>query len=342
MKNIALTWGWTWGHIYPLLSIYNYLKKDENLKFTWFWDEEWLEYEIATQNNIDFLYIPSGKLRRYFDIRNFYEPIKNISGIFFGIYYILTKKIDLIVSKWGFISIPLCIAWFILRKDIYIHESDTAGWLANKILSKIATKIFYTFPNEKIDDVKHILTGQIINPELFKNIESEVEENEKLEILVIAGSQGSKVIFEHLLTIINNLIDVNFTIILWDKNLSFKEKFKNFNNVTTYDFVTQNELAQIYKKTDIAITRWWATTLWELYYFGIHSIIIPLPSSAQNHQYHNANYFKENFQSDLLEENIQLNLSIFRTIKKYIDLRKTWLNKKDFDYALRKIKSEIK
>jgi UDP-N-acetylglucosamine:LPS N-acetylglucosamine transferase len=44
-----------------------------------------------------------------------------------------------------------------MRKKVYIHESDTASGLANRIISHFATKIFYTFPNEKIDGEKHIL-----------------------------------------------------------------------------------------------------------------------------------------------------------------------------------------
>ncbi len=344
MKNIALTWWWTWGHIFPLLSIYNYLKNDEDLKFFWFWDEDWLEAKIAGENAINFEHIPSGKIRRYFDIKNFYEPLKNLSWIIWGIYFILKYKIDIVFSKWGFVGLPLCIAWFLMRKKVYIHESDTASWLANKIISKFASKIFYTFPNEKIDWQKHILVWQILNPKLLENIDTkwELEENEKLEVLVIAGSQWSTIIFDQIKTILNNLIDINFTIILWDKNLAFREVFKDFKNVELYDFVSQEELWEIYKKTDIAITRAWATTLWELYFFGIHSIIIPLEWSAQDHQTKNALYFKENFASDVLNESSQLNLDIFRLINKYKDLRKSWLNIKNFNYALEKIKSEIK
>jgi len=343
MKNIALTWWWTWGHIFPLLSIYNYLKNDKNFSFTWFWDEDSLEFQIAEQNNINFEHIPSGKLRRYFDIKNFFEPLKNLSWIIWWIYYILKYKINIIISKWGYVSIPLCIAGFLLRKKIYIHESDTVSWITNDLISKIADKIFYTFPNEKIDNKKHILTWQILNPELLENIDTkwELEENERLEVLVIAGSQGSTIIFEQIKTILNNLIDINFTIILWDKNLHFREIFEWFSNVKLYDFVSQKELGKIYKKTDIAITRGWATTLWELYFFGIHSIIIPLIWSAQNHQVENAKFFKENFWSDVLEESTQLNLDIFRLINKYKDLRKAWLNTKNFYYPLEKIKSEI-
>ena len=341
--NIALTSGWTWWHIFPLISIYNYMKNDSFISFYYFWDEEWMEYDIANQNNIPFYHIPSWKIRRYFDLKNFYEPTKNLTWVFFWIYYILKYKIDIIVSKWWFAWLPLCIAWFILRKKVYIHESDTTSWLANKIISKIATKTFYTFPNELIDDKKHILTWQILNPELLNKISKDevIEENQKLEVLVIAWSQWSTIIFESLKTILNNLIDINFTIILWDKNKHFKKDFECYNNVELYDFVSQENLWEIYKKTDIAITRAWATTLWELYFFWIHSIIIPLSSSANNHQQTNWEYFKKEFWSDLLDEKNNLNLEIYRLLTKYKSLRKSGLNLKWYDFALKKIIEEI-
>lgn len=343
MKKIALTgWGTGW-HIFPLVSVYNYLKNEKEISFIWFGDEDGLEAEIAEKNQISFEHIPSGKIRRYFDVRNFFEPSKNISGIFWGMYYILKYDIDVIFSKGGYVGLPLCIAWFLLRKPVYIHESDTTGGLANKLIAKVATKIFYSFENDLIDDKKHILTGQILNPELLNNVDrvGELEENEKLEVLVIAGSQGSTIIFENLKTILNNLIDINFTIILWEKNLAFREDFEKFSNVTLHNFVSQEALGTIYEKTDIALTRAGATTLWELYFFWIHSIIIPLKTAAQNHQEHNALSFKKEFWSDVLDEENRLNLEIFRLLSKYKELRKAKLNLKHFFYALEKIKEEI-
>lgn len=343
MKNIALTWGWTGWHIFPLISLYNYLKTEaKDLNFVWFGDEDWLEYEIAKDNNINFEHIPSWKIRRYFDVRNFYEPLKNLSWVFFWIYYLIYYKIDIIFSKWWYVALPLCIAWFLLRKKIYIHESDTTSWLVNKIIWKIATKVFYTFPNSKIDNKKYFHSGQIINKQLLNLINTEEnEENEKLEVLVIAWTQWSTIIFENLKTILSNLQDINFTIILWDKNSHFRNEFEKFENVKLYDFVSQEELWKIYQKTDIAITRAWATTLWELYFFWIHSIIVPLSNSAQDHQVKNSKYFNSSFWSDILDEKERLNLELFKLLNKYKPLRKNWLNTKNFFYALEKIKSEL-
>ncbi len=343
-KNLALTWGWTWGHIFPLLSAYNYLKEDNIYKFFWVWERNSLEEDIAEDNDIKFLVAPAWKLRRYFDLRNFYEPLKNLTWIVYSIYYILKYKIDIIFSKWWYVSLPLCIAWFLLRKKIYIHESDTIWGVSNKIISKIATKVFYTFPNEKTKLWgKYITSWQILNPDLLEWLKGvEIEENKKLEILVIAWSQGSTRIFNSLIKILPDFEDISFTVILWNKNLSFKESFSKFQNVKIMDFVTQEKLWNIYKKTDIAITRAWATTLFELSAFWIHSIIIPLTESAWGHQQKNAEYFNKKYGSDIVDENKDFEIKLFRKIKKYKNMRKRKLNLENFYEALKIIEREIK
>lgn len=343
--NIALTWGWTWWHIFPLLSTYNFLKENDELEFFWFWEEEGLEFDIALQNNINFIDIPAWKIRRYFDWRNFFEPLKNITGIFFGIYFLLRYRINFVFSKGWYVSLPLCIAAFLLRKKIYIHESDTVTWVSNKLISKLATKVFYTFPNEKTENKlqsKHIFIGQILNPDILDWIKSlKIDENMYLNVIVIAWSQGSTRIFENLIKVLPKLNFVDFTIILWEKNKHFKKDFIKYENVRTFDFISQKDLGKILKQTDIAITRAWATTLWELTVFGIHSIIVPLTESAWNHQQKNAEFFKKTYWSDILNEEEDLAENIFKKLEKYKNLRKNWLYLENFYKPLEIIEREI-
>lgn len=342
-KNIALTWGGTWGHIFPLISLQNYLKDEWDYNFIWVWEENSLEEEQARVHKIKFLDIPAWKIRRYFDWKNFYEPLKNLTWIFFGIYYIFKYKIDIVFSKWGYVALPLCIAAFLLRKKVYIHESDMVWGIANKIIWLIATKVFYTFENNKTWSGKYIHSGQILNPELIENIKDlNIDQNIRLNIIVIAWSQWSTRIFESLIKLLPDLTDIDFQVVLWEKNMHFREKFKKFQNVLVHDFLTQKRLWQILKKSDVAITRWWATTLWELSMFGVHSIIIPLSESAWNHQMENAKYFKEKFESDILDENNNLEVELFRRLQKYKWLRKSTLNLHKFYRSLEIIEDEIK
>jgi len=341
-KKIALSWWWTWGHIFPLVALYNFLSKDNKYDFIWIWEENSLEEKIAKEYIIKFKDISVWKIRRYLDYRNLYEPLKNLTWIFESIYYIYKENIDIVFSKWWYVSLPMIIAAKIMMKKLYIHESDTVVWISNKIAWIFANKIFYSFPNNKIDWVKHIYSWQIINKEILKEIDQVDEnENEKLNILVIGGTQWAKNIFEKILNIIDKTPDINYNLILGSKNTDFKEKFKQYSNIKTFDILSQSEIWKILKKTDISITRWWATSLWELYYFWIHSIIIPLKNSAWNHQFKNAQYFKENFWSDLLEENDYLENKLLKKLLKYKELRKNWLNIENIDSALKIIKTEI-
>jgi UDP-N-acetylglucosamine:LPS N-acetylglucosamine transferase len=96
----------------------------------------------------------------------------------------------------------------------------------------------------------------------------------------------------------------------------------------------------IYKKTDIAISRG-SSTLWELYFFWIHTLIIPLKATGWDHQTKNWEFFKERFGSDLLDEDTNLWLELFRLLQKYKELRKDSLNLKWFDEWLKKMSEYI-
>jgi UDP-N-acetylglucosamine--N-acetylmuramyl-(pentapeptide) pyrophosphoryl-undecaprenol N-acetylglucosamine transferase len=343
-KKIIFTGGGTWGHITPIISLYNYLWVDGKYEYMWLWERDSLEEKIALENDIEFHDISAGKIRRYFDIRNFYEPLKNFTGVFESLYYILKYKGDIVFSKGGFVSVPACIAGFVLRKKIYIHESDSVMGLANKITSKFATKVFYSFKNNKteIENNKHIHSWAIVNPEMLDEVKSiDKTENERLTVLVIAGSQWSENIFNNLLKILPDCSDIDFNVILGtNENTELQIALEDFDNVTAHGFLSQKKLAKLYIKSDIAITRG-SSTLWELFYFGIHSIIIPLKATGGNHQYHNGVYFNENYSSDILDEDENLNLEMFRKLQKYKDLRKTGLNLEGFLDGLKTIKEEI-
>lgn len=341
-KVIALTWGGTGGHIYPLVALQNYLKEEGEFEFIWIGEEKSLEEKEAKKNNIPFFDIAAGKLRRYFDIRNFYEPLKNFTGFFQGIYYILKYRVDIVFSKWGYVSLPLCFAAKILWKKIYVHESDTVVGISNKIIGKLATKIFTSFPLQE-DSEKYIHSGQIVNPRLIDGlIDVNIPESERLRVLVIWGSQGARNIFKKLLRILPEVQNIDFTVILGSQNTQFRADFEKYSFVKVYHFISQEELGKVYKDTDIAITRGGATSLWELYYFGIHSIIIPLSTSAGNHQTKNAQYFHTNFWSNVIEEGADFSGELLLLLQKYSSLRKAGLNLENFFEPLKSIQKELK
>lgn len=343
-KKILFCGGGTGWHAQPIVSMYHYLSDNKNYKFLWLWERDSIEEQLAEKFLIDFRQISAGKIRRYFDLRNFYEPLKNLTGIVESLIHIQKFWPDIIFSKGGFVSLPVCIAWFILQKNVYLHESDSVMGLANKICSQLATKVFYSFPNDKTRDEsqkKHIYSGHIMSSELVWGIRNIiVKENQKLNVLVIGGSQGSHRISEALLPVLNELKDIEFHIILGTLNEHLISEFEVFENAHPYWFIDQKELGYLMKTADIAITRS-SSTLWELLHFGVHSIMVPLKNTGWNHQTHNANYFKDEYGFIMLDEDGDLSAELKHYCEKYKFLRKKNLNLENYFAGIEKITEEI-
>ena len=152
--------------------------------------------------------------------------------------------------------------------------------------------MFLTFSYAKkyFSEKKSKVIGQILNPELFDTQEKTQTSGDKdiPQVLIIGGSQGSARIFRFILEHIDAFSTVHLHVVLGKLNADFRKFFEPYPFVSVYDFLSQNELAMLYPRIDTAITRAGATALAELSAFGIQLIIIPLPESANNHQYYNA------------------------------------------------------
>ena len=235
-----------------------------------------------------------------------------------------------VFSKWWPWSVAVGIAAWSLGIPLYIHESDTIPGRSNRILGKIATKIFLGFDSAKkyFKPEKCETIGQILHP-VFSSLRKELSEwNEdwglaekdsetpipllplsqggktwktnKKHLLVICGSQWARAIFEEILKNLEQILRNHEVILVlgklnMDMRSAFEEKLRILNleswSLNLVDWISQENLAHLIPDTDIAITRGSATTLAELTSFqhsNIQLIIIPLPYSADNHQYSNA------------------------------------------------------
>ncbi len=258
-----------------------------------------LESDIARQfPAVHFIPVASGKLRRYWDwdafFKNVADMVKVIWWFFQSLWYLKKYKIQKVFCKWWYVALPVSFAAKMLGIPILVHESDTHIGLTNKLVWTLAWKRYswfpWTFPNERV--VGQILSHTLRNP---TPIELPNFDQQRTTLIVIWWSQWSN----YLLTIVEQLCVkyplMQFLVVLGLKNKQQAERFVHQNNIWTFDFLQQKQLAYLYQLADLACTRWSATTLAELHWFGVKKIIVPLPYTWWNHQEINADRYVEQY-----------------------------------------------
>jgi UDP-N-acetylglucosamine--N-acetylmuramyl-(pentapeptide) pyrophosphoryl-undecaprenol N-acetylglucosamine transferase len=123
------------------------------------------------------------------------------------------------------------------------------------------------------------------------------------KIFLFGGSQGSVILNNTFLPIIDDLLALGYEVIWQIGKYSFEEfypKVKGKKGVYAFDFT--NEIGKIYNSVDLAIARAGALSLAELETKKIPSILIPLPSATENHQYYNAMELKEKRVAEIIEQ----------------------------------------
>ena len=168
MKRIVLTGGGTAGHVTPNLALLPRLK-EEGCEVSYIGSYEGIEKGLIEAAGIPYYGISSGKLRRYFDIKNFSDPFKVGKGYLEARKLLKKLKPDVVFSKGGFVSVPVVLAAKSRHIPCIIHESDITPGLANKLSIPAATKVCANFPEtmKYLPADKAVLTGTPIRAELF-------------------------------------------------------------------------------------------------------------------------------------------------------------------------------
>ena len=307
MKRIILTGGGTAGHVTPNIALLPRLK-ELNYDIHYIGSYNGIEKELIEQLGIDYHGISSGKLRRYFSLKNFSDPFRILKGLNEANKLMKSLKPDVVFSKGGFVSVPVVMAAKRHHIPTIIHESDMTPGLANKLSIPSATKVCCNFPEtlEYLPKEKAILTGSPIRQELLSGSRKAALEfcgltEDKPVILIIGGSLGSAVVNDAVRSILPELLQ-NFQVIhLCGKN-KVDTSFNHLKGYVQFEYV-QNELKDIFALTDIVISRAGANAICELLALRKPNLLIPLSANAsRGDQILNARSFERQGFSIVIEE----------------------------------------
>ena len=144
MKRIILTGGGTAGHVTPNIALIPELQK-LGYDIHYIGSYNGMERKLIEDLNIPYHGISSGKLRRYFDLKNFTDPFRVIKGIGEAKKLMKELKPDVVFSKGGFVTVPVVFAAKSCNIPVIIHESDMTPGLANKLELPKASRVCCNF-----------------------------------------------------------------------------------------------------------------------------------------------------------------------------------------------------
>jgi UDP-N-acetylglucosamine--N-acetylmuramyl-(pentapeptide) pyrophosphoryl-undecaprenol N-acetylglucosamine transferase len=320
--KILLTGGGTGGHFYPLIAIAEKLievaTKEKIIDFKlYYMSDAPYDKRMLFENKITFVQIPSGKMRTYFSIQNFFDLFKTATGIIFGVISMFFIYPDVVISKGGYAAFPGVLAAKLLRIPIIVHESDSFPGRLNLWTAKFSRYVAISWPEavEYLPKEKTILTGQPIRKEILHGDSNGAYEffNFKPDlpvILVLGGSQGAEIINNIIVDILPDLLSryqvIHQTGIKNIKEVDLRSKLLLENNphIERYKPIPYlNNLATRMASgcANLIISRA-GSAIFEIASWGIPSIIIPITNSNGGHQRKNAYNYARTGACEVIEE----------------------------------------
>ncbi|MCM1399319.1 MAG: undecaprenyldiphospho-muramoylpentapeptide beta-N-acetylglucosaminyltransferase [Clostridium sp.] len=330
MKRIILTGGGTAGHVTPNMALVPFLK-DKGYDIHYIGSYEGIEKKLIEDIGIPYHGISTGKLRRYFDLKNLSDPFRVIKGFSQAKSLMKELKPDVVFSKGGFVSVPVVLAASSKKVPCIIHESDMTPGLANKIAIPKADKICCNFP-ETVDNLpagKAVVTGTPIRKELFEGDAAAAMTfcgfmEVRPTLLIIGGSSGSVKVNEAIWSCLDRILETFNVIHLCGKG-NLNSSYTDRKNYVQFEYIKQ-ELANLLALADVVVSRAGANAICELLSLKKPSILIPLSLAAsRGDQILNAQSFDKSGYAKLLMEEDVNDTSLLEAINYVYKNRDTYI-----------------
>ena len=320
MKKIVLTGGGTAGHVTPNLALLPSLK-ERGYEILYIGSYNGIERKLIENAGIEYSGISSGKLRRYFDLKNFSDPFRVLKGCAEARRLIKKYRPDVVFSKGGFVSVPVVLAAKHYKIPTIIHESDMTPGLANKICIPSAAKVCCNFPETLayLPNDKAVLTGSPIRKELLEGDRITGRNYSGLSarrpiILVIGGSLGSVAVNRAVRAVLPKILETYQVIHICGKG-NLDEHLIGRNGYVQYEYVDA-PLRHLFAAADLIISRAGANSICEILALKKPNILIPLSASAsRGDQILNARSFEKQGFSKVLEEEQLIDDNLLNTIQ---------------------------
>lgn len=300
-KRILVMAGGTGGHVFPGLAVADDLAA-KNWQIHWLGTSGRMEAQLVPKAGYEISFIDVVGVRGNGLLKLLAAPFKIIKSIYQAHQVIKQFKPDVVIGLGGFASGPGGVAAWLNRIPLVLHEQNAVPGLTNKWLSNLATHIFTGFdktfaqqkPANDSDQSaitnKYSWVGNPVRAE-FGHLKNKHKVNSPLNLLVVGGSLGAKVLNETVPLALTNLTGVNVRHQTGAGHLAvvtqtYQNHFESAEFYEVSEFI--EDMPAAYDWADLVICRAGALTIAEVAAAGVPAIFVPLPHAVDDHQTKNA------------------------------------------------------
>jgi UDP-N-acetylglucosamine--N-acetylmuramyl-(pentapeptide) pyrophosphoryl-undecaprenol N-acetylglucosamine transferase len=326
MKKVIIAAGGTGGHIFPALAIAERLSREEDISVSFIGARDMERYLVAPRFPLKNLPItpfrPSPR-------RVIHYLISFIVSLLTAFLFLMKNRPDVILGMGGYPTVPTLLSAIFLRIPFIIHEQNIIPGRVNALLGQLASKILISFPDTKrffppgrtkcIGLPLRASLQKIEKPRARKELNLRLD---KFTLLVSGGSRGALSLNNALRDILPLLLREGLQVIHLCGSKHYqdlREKTKEWNEGYLL-LPFSEEMHLLYSSADLCICRAGASTLAELAFFALPSILIPYPYAVSEHQLLNALYFQKMGASIVIrDEKLKEPILLYETIKSLAD-----------------------
>ena len=284
--------GGTGGHIFPGLAVAQALR-ERGWRVHWLGAPTGMEHDIVPAQGFAFEPVQFGGVRGKGLVTLALLPLKLLRAFWQAIGVVRRVKPDVVVGLGGYITFPGGMMGVLLGKPLVLHEQNSVAGLTNKLLARVADRVFTAFP----DVLKN---GRWVGNPLRAPFLQQAEPAERfagrsgpLKLLVVGGSLGAKALNTVVPQALARIAPQDRPIVLHQSGAKqINELRANYAVAGVEAELTPfiDNTAEAYAMADLIVARAGASTVTEIAAVGAAALFVPFPSAVDDHQTTNARF----------------------------------------------------
>jgi UDP-N-acetylglucosamine--N-acetylmuramyl-(pentapeptide) pyrophosphoryl-undecaprenol N-acetylglucosamine transferase len=296
--------GGTGGHIFPGLAVAEALR-DKGWRVHWLGVPGSMEERLVPSRGFAFEAVQFSGVRGKNLQTAVLLPLRLLRAFWQSWRVVRRVKPDVVLGLGGYITFPGGMMAVLAGKPLVLHEQNSVAGLANKVLARVADRIFTAYPHA-------LPRGEWVGNPLRAEFLQQPAPGQRfagrsgpLKVLVLGGSLGAKALNEVVPQALALLPEGARPTVQHQSGQQHIEALRAlYARLGVQAELTPfiDNTAQAMAEADLIVCRAGASTVTEMAAVGAAAVLVPFPFAVDDHQTHNARFLVDAGAATLVQQ----------------------------------------